>query len=117
MTFKLRENRTKMITAQTCHHWENRDFLSFTNSLIGRELGIRLVITKRHGRDKTKTVYGLIDELEPLNIREIQTLPKGQCLLDGGTNHPLEETFSSSKMDEPHTQFRLVVKQRIKHKE
>jgi hypothetical protein len=80
-TFKLREDRTKMITKNRCQQWTNKEFIAFLNSLISHKLGLHLCISNRNGHNKMKNIYRLRDDFEGMTIREIDLgksmFPKG----------------------------------------
>ena len=89
-SFKLRENRTKIIKKEKCLQWNNQDFLKFVNSLIKDKLGWQIKITNKNFRDKNKSIFGLIDDFDDIDAPRLKQFrisdksmepPKGICLL------------------------------------
>jgi len=79
-TFKMRQNRSKIIRKGACFYWTNKEFLKFLNSLIGSHLGLHLRVSIKNSHDPNKCVYKLTDEFESFEIPLIDR-PMGRCFL------------------------------------
>jgi hypothetical protein len=89
-SFKLRDNRTKIIKKEKCLQWDNQEFLKFVNSLIKDKLGFQIKLIKQDKRNKMKSIFGLLDDFDDIDAPKLRQFhisdqsmepPKGVCLL------------------------------------